>query len=160
LAFSIEPQWMRNDVSTGERTLTFGAEFKLKADTELIADRLFLGFNLLYEIEAARPVSTGLWDRESTFGTSAALVYRPLPNLILGGEADYFRRYEGLDLRTFKGEALFIGPTFYWKAHEHASLSAAWGTQVSGRSVDEPEKCLDLQNFSRHRAKLKLVLEW
>jgi hypothetical protein len=42
---------------------------------------------------------------------------------------------------------------------DHLSLSAAWDVQVAGKANDEPGH-LDLQNFERHQAKLKLIAQF
>ena len=38
-----------------------------------------------------------------------------LPDLLIGVEADYYRHYDGTFLNQFTGDALFIGPTLYYK---------------------------------------------
>jgi hypothetical protein len=38
-------------------------------------------------------------------------------------------------------------------------MTAAWATQVSGHSTEDPGT-LNLHDFSRHRAKLKLAFEF
>jgi hypothetical protein len=39
---------------------------------------------------------------------------------------------------------------------KNVAISAAWNVQVAGRSVDAPG-ALDLRNFKRHQAKLRLT---
>jgi len=39
-------------------------------------------------------------------------------------------------------------------------MTAAWNTQVVGHDVDVPDSSLNLSEFSRHRAKLKVAVEF
>ena len=158
LTLSLEPVWRRIDETGGERVQSFELEAKIAADLELVPNRVFLGFNALYEPEWTR-TSEGEHERESKLGVSAALAFRVSPPLVIGAEVGYFRHYEGAALNTFEGDALYLGPTFYWKFARKAFLSGAWATQIAGRSNDEPGS-LNLREFSRHRAKLKLAVEF
>ena len=56
----------------------------------------------------------------------------------------------------FAGEALFVGPTIYASLSKEFAISAAWSLQVAGRAADAPGS-LDLKNFERHQAKLRLM---
>ena len=149
--------------------------------TALVPERLFGAVNLTYEAERVRPkgfigldrdleevdpsdpaavaVIRAPAERESTIGISAAVAFQAVPNLFVGAEARYLRRYEGLDFMAFEGHALFIGPTLYVKMSDHMSLSAAWDVQVAGKANDEPGH-LDLENFEHHQAKLKLIAQF
>ena len=98
-------------------------------------------------------------ERSSNFGVSGALAFQALPNLFLGAEVRYLRAYEGLALQHFRGEAVFVGPTLYAKLSDHLALSAVFSTQVAGHAVGVPGR-LDLDNFSRHQAKLKIKYEF
>src|SRR3712207_7310886 len=48
---------------------------------------------------------------------------------------------------------------FRSKLSDRLLISAAFSTQVAGRSVEEPSRALDLDNFARHQANLKLSYE-
>lgn len=98
-------------------------------------------------------------ERSSNFGVSGALAFQAIPNLFLGAEVRYLRAYEGLTLQHFRGEAVFVGPTLYAKLSDHLAISAAFSTQVAGHAVGVPGR-LDLDNFSRHQAKLKIKYEF
>jgi hypothetical protein len=87
------------------------------------------------------------------------LSYRVVPELAIGIEADYYRHYDGLFFETFTGDALFIGPTLYYKFARKMFLAAAWNAQVWGREVETSNR-LNLAEFSRQRAKLKVALEF
>ena len=70
-------------------------------------------------------------------------------------EARNRRHYDGLGLNSFAGQALYIGPTFYATFGERYFVSAAWSIQVWG-AVAGSSGMLDLINFERHQAKLRL----
>ena len=78
------------------------------------------------------------------------------PGIFFGGEAQYLRTYQGIGLDWFAGEALFVGPTMYASLAKNMAISAAWNVQVAGHAVDIPG-ALDLKNFERHRAQLRLM---
>lgn len=158
---SAEPQWRRFDEISGARADNLGVEFKLSADTELIRDRLYLAANLLYEPEGTRdPDGIGAgWDMESTAGLSAALAWRFVSSMTVGAEVWYLRHYEGAWLNTFTGDAVYLGPTLFVKLGDAVSLTAAWNVQVAGHEADTGA-ALDLADFSRHRARLKLSVDF
>ena len=63
------------------------------------------------------------------------------------------RRYEGLSLYVFAGQALFVGPTAFAKLSERSRLTAALSFQVAGRSAGTAGS-LDLIDFERYQAHL------
>jgi len=65
------------------------------------------------------------------------------------------RKYDGLGLEPFAGEALFLGPTMFVRFSRAFAISGAWGVQVAGHAVDVPGS-LDLTNFTRHQALFRL----
>ena len=130
----------------------------IRADTELIKNRLFLAFNLLYEPETTR-ADLGMWSKESTFGVSSALAYQIILNVVIGADLWYLRHYDGTFFNSFTGDAVYLGPTFYWKIAPKALMSAAWETQIAGREAGVGSN-LDLTDFSRSRARLLLEFEF
>jgi hypothetical protein len=98
-------------------------------------------------------------ERSSNFGVSGALALQAFPNVFLGAEVRYLRAYEGLTLQRFRGEAVFVGPSFYAKLGERFAITAAFSTQVAGHAVGVPGR-LDLDNFSRHEARLRLIYDF
>ncbi len=162
VTISAEPEWRRIDETSGERVNNVELELKLNADLELIKNRLYLGANLLYEPEGTHdPDRVGAgWEQESKFGVSGALAYRFTAELLIGAEAWYLRHYEGMWLNTFTGDAIFVGPTLYYQINREMFVSAAWNVQVTGRDVEDPNARLNLSEFSRHRAKLKVAVEF
>ena len=161
ITLSAEPEWHRIDETSGARVKNFGLELKVNADLELIKNRLYLGSNLLYEPEATRdPDGVGAgWAQESSGGISGALSYRILPSVFVGAEVWYLRHYEGAWFNTYTGDAVFVGPTIYVQIAPKMFMTAAWNTQVAGHEVDGSSS-LNLAEFSRQRAKLKVAVEF
>ena len=153
LAIDAEQHWGRIDETTGAPIDQYGIDLAIAIDKELIPNRVVAAFNALYGPEVSRSRVTGNSFHESTLGLSAALMAQVRPGILVGGEARYLRRYDGLGLDTFAGHALFLGPTVYAKLSERTWIAVAWSTQVGGRSVDDTGR-LDLTNFERHHARL------
>ena len=169
------------DAASGRRAASRGVEARIAFDAALVPEQVFAAVNVIYEGEASRPRGFAAFDaggasvefgdpgaaylarlpeeRESTFGLSGALAFRVAKDVFVGGEARYFRAYEGLGFQRFEGQALFVGPTIYAKLADKVSLQAAFSSQVAGKAADEPGR-LDLENFERHQAKLKLSVEF
>lgn len=158
VTLSVEPEFHGRDETSGAKVVNYGLETRLEADTELIKNRLFLGFNLLYEPETTR-ADLGQWQNESTFGISSALAFQIVPNVVVGADLWYLRHYDGAAFNSFTGDAVYLGPTFYWKIAPKVLMSAAWETQIAGH---EPgvSSTLDLTDFSRQRARLLLEFEF
>lgn len=162
VTLSSEGVWRRSDETTGQQVTNFELELKLNADLELIKNRLYLGANLLYEPEATHdPDHIGAgWEKESTGGISGAISYRIIPAIFVGAELWYLRHYDGIWFNTYTGDAVYLGPTLYVQLSRKAFVTAAWNTQVTGHDVDVAGSTLNLAEFSRHRAKLKLAVEF
>ncbi len=158
LTASIEPEFHSRDETSGESVQNYGLETKLEADTELVKNRVYLAFNLLYEPETTRVLAS--WQDESTIGGSSALAFRITPNVIVGADLWYLRHYDGATFGSFTGDAVYLGPTLYWHIKRHMLMSAAWETQVAGSEVGPPALNLDLTDFSRNRAKLLFEIEF
>ena len=158
VTLAFEPTVRRIDETGGERVRNFEFETTVNADLELMRNRLYAGFNLLYEPEVTR---TALGDtlREAKFGGSAALSFRLASNVVLGGEVWYLRHYDAANLTAFTGDAVMLGPTLYIQFTRKMFMTAAWNTQVWGREVGNPVS-LNLSEFQRHRAKLKFAWEF
>jgi hypothetical protein len=158
VTLSLEPEFHSRDETSGAKVVNYGLEAKFEADTELIKNRLFLGFNLLYEPETTR-ADLGMWSKESTFGVSSALAYQIIPNVVIGADLWYLRHYDGTFFNSFTGDAVYLGPTFYWKIAPKVLMSAAWEAQIAGREAGVAS-ALDLTDFSRQRARLLLEFEF
>lgn len=158
VTLAIEPEFHNIDETSGAQVTNYGLETKLEADAELIKNRLYLGFNLLYEPETTGNEFGG-WDDESTIGGSVALAWQVIPNVAIGADLWYLRHYDGLTFRTFTGDAVYLGPTLYWKIDRKMLLSAAWETQIAGHEVGVPGP-FDLTDFSQTRARLLFEYEF
>jgi len=158
VTLAAEPEWRSRDETTGEKVVNYELETRVEADAELIKNRLFLGLNLLYEPETTR-ADLGTWENESTFGVSTALAFQIIPKVVVGAELWYLRHYEGAAFNTFTGDAVFLGPTFYWKISPKILMSAAWNTQVVGHEIGNGP-AFNLTDFSRQRARLLLEFEF
>jgi hypothetical protein len=155
---AFEPNVRLIDETSGERVHNYEFETTVNADIELMRNRLYAGFNLLYEPEVTW---TALDEtvREATVGGSAALSLRLMSNVVLGGEIWYLRHYDSLTLTAFTGDAVMLGPTLYIRFTPKMFMTAAWNTQVWGREIGNPVS-LNLAEFQRHRAKLKFAWEF
>ncbi|MGH6863722.1 MAG: hypothetical protein ACRECN_05540, partial [Methylocella sp.] len=88
-----------------------------------------------------------------------ALTYRIAQNVALGGELEYFRAYDGAGFNRLAGDALFAGPTCFISFANKLFLSAAFSTQIAGHAASDAN-LLDLTNFTRNKARLKLIWEF
>src|ERR1700688_3337714 len=157
VTLAVEPTARRIDETSGERVRNFEFETTVNADLELMRNRLYAGFNLLYEPEVTQ-TAVGDTQREASFGGSAALSLRLASNVVLGAEVWYLRHYDAANLTAFTGDAVMLGPTLYIQFTPKMFMTAAWNTQVWGREVGNPVS-LNLAEFQRNRAKLKFAYE-
>ena len=159
ITLHLEPAIQTHDELTGLSGIKYGAENKLIVDTELVNDRIFAAFNLLYELEHVRETGATTWESGSKIGIAVAATAKIAPELFLGGEARYLRAYDGLLPQTFLGEAFYLGPTLHARLAPTAWLSLAWNVQVAGREVGGAGR-LDLTNFERHHLRIKAGIEF
>ena len=155
---AFEPNVRLIDETSGERVHNYEFETTVNADIELMRNRLYAGFNLLYEPEVTQTLF-GDTVREATFGGSAALSVRVMSNVVLGGEVWYLRHYDAMNLTSFTGDAVMLGPSLYIQFTPKMFMTAAWNTQVWGREVGSP-LALNLSEFQRQRARLKFAWEF
>src|SRR5712675_2530260 len=148
LTFDLETHADRIDESTAALARRYGTELTLALDRELIPNRVVAAFNLFYEPEWTRFTGTGLADQESTAGGAVAVMAQIRPGFLAGGEVRYLRKYEGIGLEEFAGQALFVGPTAYLQLSERSRLTIAWSAQAWGRAAGSTA-ALDLVNFER-----------
>jgi hypothetical protein len=158
VSLAIEPEFHSIDETGGARVVNYGLETRLEADAELVKNRLYLGFNLLYEPETTH-AEFGSWSDESTIGGSVALAWQVIPNVAIGADLWYLRHYDRLFFAAFTGDTVYLGPTFYWKVSRKVLMSAAWQTQVAGHESSIPGP-FDLTDFSRTRARLLVEFEF
>lgn len=143
----------RIDETSAERVESFGTGLTLAFDREIVPDIAVAALNLIYQPEWTREVDTGKREREASIGVALGLMMRVTPTILLGAEARYMRRHDGIGLGELAGQALFVGPTAYVQLSEKSRLTASWSAQAWGRS-DRPGATLDLVNFERHQARL------
>ena len=154
LTLGADPRWFRLDDISGAQVDGYRSGFLALVDKELVADRIFAAFNLVYELDASRSLLTNLWEHQSSLAITSALVMQVQPGVLVGAEVRSLRSYDGLGLDTLTGRALFVGPTLYWRFNARSWMGAAWSMQVAGRAVSVPG-ALDLVNFERHHATLR-----
>ena len=159
LTFTVGPEWARVDGVSGVLTRDFSTTFKLVADTELIPNRLYAAANLIYQPGIAREFGATNWQQSSNLGITTAMAYRITPTVTLGGELQYYRAFDGFGMQSFLGNALYIGPTLHIQLSSKVMLAAAFSTEISGHAVGEG-RSLDLTNFQRNVARLKLEIEF
>lgn len=143
----------RIDETSGAKGRMYGTDFTLAFDRELIPNFAIGALNLIYQPEWARFEVAGLSEKSSTIGAAFAGLVRVRPDVLLGGEARYFRQYDGIGLGEFAGQALFVGPTAYFQLSERSRLTMSWSMQAWGRPAGSGGN-LDLVNFERHQARL------
>ena len=153
------PRWSRIDEKSGERADQYSAEFTLSMDKEIVPGQVFGALNLIYEPEVSRSRETGERERETNLGAGVALSGQVRPGVFMGAEARYLRSHDGLIPNALKGEAFFLGPTFYTRLTANSFMSVAWNAQVAGRAVGESGG-LDLTNFERHQLRFRLGIEF
>ncbi|MEA2943951.1 MAG: hypothetical protein QOD09_4480 [Bradyrhizobium sp.] len=154
LTLAAESRVDRIDEMTAMRVRKYSTEFTLALDRELVPDLSVAALNLIYQPEWT--LAAGQTEQESTVGAAIAVMAQIRPGVFLGGEARYFRKYEGIGLADFAGQALFVGPTVFLKLTDRSRLTANWSFQAWGRSAGGSTAALDLVNFERHQARLVL----
>jgi hypothetical protein len=153
LTLAVETHADRIDEAIAAAVRSYGTEFALAFDRELVPNVTVAAFNLIYRPEWTRFVGTGAAEQESTIGAALGVMTQLRPGLLFGGEVRYLRRYEGIGLEELAGQALFIGPTAYFQLSERSRLTASWSVQAWGRPAGS-NAALDLVNFERHQARL------
>jgi hypothetical protein len=153
MTFAVESHANRIDETTAALVRSYGTEFTLAFDREVIPNVAVAAINLIYQPEWTRLVGTGALEQDSTFGAALGVMAQMRPGFYLGGEARYLRRYEGIGLEELAGQTLFIGPTAYFQLSQRSRLTAAWSVQAWGRQAGS-NATLDLVNFERHQARL------
>jgi opacity protein-like surface antigen len=158
LTLHVEPSVRWQDETTGEPGRGWGSENKLILDRELIQGRLYGALNLIYDVETFRPHG-GATERASTAGLGGGLSWQFTKGIFLGGEIRYLRAYEGLALNRFLGDAVFAGPSLFWRITGNTWLSAAVDFQLAGREAGRANG-LELTDFNRMQARIKLGTEF
>src|SRR5439155_10538266 len=79
--------------------------------------------NLTYQPEWTHFAGAPTEEQESVFGFAVGMMAQVRPGFLLGGEARYFRKYDGIGLEELSGQALFVGPTAYFQLSERSRLT-------------------------------------
>jgi hypothetical protein len=159
MTVSVEPHWGFVDETSGTVIRHFGWEGDFLFDRALMPDRLFAALNLHYDTDRSETVAGGGADQQPTLGVFLAVAGQAMPGVWIGGEARYFRAYQGAGFEMFSGDALYVGPTLYMKLGQRMWLSAAFDVQARGRHVTAPG-ALDLVDFERYQANFRLGFEF
>lgn len=153
MTFSVQNEASRIDEFSGTGARQFGTTFTLAFDREIIPNFAIAALNLSYQPEWTRVSGSAETERDATIGAAFALMAQLRPGILLGGEARYFRQYDGFGLDALSGQALFVGPTAYFQLSERSRLTVSWSTQAWGHASGAPVG-LDLANFEHHQARL------
>ncbi|GGC59724.1 hypothetical protein [Chelatococcus reniformis] len=155
LTLNVAPGFGGVDGASGRRARSYGADFGVFLDREIVPGKLVAALNLSYDMGSTRLRAIGPTVRGSGTDVSAALAYRALPGIFIGAETRYLRAYEGLGLDRFVGQAVYVGPTFYASLPAGVWVSVAWSAQVAGGAAGTGER-LDLTSFDRHQVRLRI----
>jgi hypothetical protein len=153
LTLAFVNQGSRFDQISGSRAQNYGTELTLALERDLIPRLAVATFNVSYQPEWTHLAGLPTAGQESTLAASFGVMAQVRPGLLLGGEARYFRKYEGIGLNELAGEAFFMGPTAYFRLSDRARLTATWSFQAWGRTAAS-SAALDLVNFERQQARV------
>lgn len=153
LTLAMESHGDRIDETTASRVRAYGTDLTLALERELIPSVAVTTLNLTYQPEWTHFEGAPTEEQESVLGVALGVMAQLRPGFLFGGEARYFRKYDGIGLEELAGQALFVGPTAYFQLSERARITATWSVQAWGRPVGS-NAALDLVNFERHQAKL------
>jgi hypothetical protein len=163
LTLAFESHGSRFDGITGSAARNYGTELTLAIERDVIPGLAVATLNLGYQPEWTHLAGIATQEQESTLAVAFGIMAQVRPDLLVGGEARYFRKYEGIGLDELSGEAFFVGPTAYFKLSERARLTASWSFQAWGRPAGNPagtNTTLDLVNFERQQARLVFGLNF
>jgi hypothetical protein len=149
MTLALETHADRIDDVTAAAARNYGTEVTLAFDRELVPGLSVAALNLFYQPEWTRFPALGQAEQESMIGAAAGIMAQMRPGFLVGGEVRYMRKYEGIGLEEFVGQALYVGPTAYFQLSERSRLTATWSFQVWGRSAGSAAA-----NFERHQARL------
>jgi hypothetical protein len=159
VTLDVEPRWGLIDGVTGLPSQSWQSDFKLFVDAPVRPDTVYWAGNVEYTVgEAEVPGDVSVWAPSSQLLLSTALTYQSAPNLFFGGEARYFSMSDNATLSHEIGRALYLGPTFLWKVTDKIALNVTLQPQVYGRSIANPSRALDLDDFERAQFRAKLVV--
>jgi hypothetical protein len=159
LTLALESHGNRLDETTASRAQNYGTELTLALERDLIPGLAVATLNLGYQPEWTHFASMPITQQDSRLAAAFGIMAQVSPDFLLGGEARYFRKYDGIGLNELGGEALFVGPTAYFRLSERSRLTATWSIQAWGRPAGT-SATLDLVNFERQQARLVFGLNF
>lgn len=159
LTVALESHGNRFDDVSGLQTRNYGTELTLALERNLIPNLAVATLNLGYQPEWTHVWGVPTEQQDSTLTAALGVMAQVRPGLLLGGEARYFRQYEGIGLDQFAGEAFYVGPTAYFQLTDRARITASWSFQAWGRPAGSGVT-LDLVNFERQQARLVFGLNF
>ena len=159
LTLALETRGNRFDEISGLLARSYGTELTLVLERDLIPNQAIATLNLSYQPQWTHLASMPTEQQDSTFAAAFGVMARVRPGLLLGGEARYFRQFDGIGLDELAGQALFVGPTAYFQFTERARITASWSFQTWGRPAASGAT-LDLVNFERQQARLVFGLNF
>ncbi|WP_156635546.1 hypothetical protein [Methylobacterium sp. Leaf123] len=160
LSVQAEPQYARITPVEGQGADVFSVDTRLMADVRLVPDKLWAGFNLIYDPSVAHLKGSGEVDRTSTLTVSGTLMTQIAQGVFIGPEIRYFRAYDGSFLNRFLGRAGFAGPVLHYQVKEKAFLTLAYATQVFGHDRDPEftDRAFYLNQAPRHAVRVRFGL--
>jgi hypothetical protein len=159
LTLALETHGNRIDETTASREQNYGTELTLAMERDLIPGLAVATLNLGYQPEWTHFAGVPVTQQDSTLAAAFGVMAQVRPDFMLGGEVRYFRKYDGIGLQELGGEALFVGPTAYFRLSERARVTATWSIQAWGRPAGT-SATLDLVNFERQQARLVFGLNF
>jgi hypothetical protein len=159
LTLALETSGNRFDEIAGSPAKNYGTELTLAIERDLIPHLAVATLNLGYQPEWSHMAGIPTEQQDSTLAVALGVMAQLRPGFLLGGEARYFRKYDGIGLDTLAGEAFLVGPTAYFQLSDRARITASWSIQAWGRPVGSTAT-LDLVNFERQQARLVFGLNF
>ena len=155
LTLAMASAYSRIDPMGGGRQTAVGTNIFVSLDKELIQGKFLGAINLGWAPNVTQTPGASGWERASDLSVSGALSWRVAEKVFLGGEARYARTFDGLTFNHSAGHALFAGPNFFARLSDKVWIAGAWNFQVAGKTFTVPGS-LDLVNYERHQARLRL----
>lgn len=152
--------WIDVADGTGRRVDGYGAAFKIYTDAVIVPDRIFWAANAVWVPFRQQSLDDrNIWLEGSGASLSTALTFQPFKNLFVGAEVRQLSNYGGTFFDERVGYAYYLGPTLLWKITDKIAFNATWQPQIAGRSIDNPDLRLDLDNFDRAQFRFKLAVQ-
>ena len=155
LTLAMASAYSRIDPMGSGRQTSLGTNIFVSLDKELVHGKFLSALNLGWAPNVTQTPGASGWERASDLSLSGALSWRLADKVFLGGEARYARTFDGVTFNHSSGHALFAGPNFYARISDKVWIAGAWNFQVAGKTFTLPGT-LDLVNYERHQARLRL----